>query len=288
MARVDETAALFAEANPVPHPGQLMVGGLPIAPIAPNDRDDATMRDSDPLYVPTARGQKGNAWLIAALVAVAVLVGGVLGFVLASDGGPPATNGLAVVERLHDAMQEGDWEGIQEAYGSEATYTWVAAHGGDDEFGSLSSVTGSFPVVFAYSDWDGDGRITILDQLISNEMMQYANGRSDLGPCDRAGGDQVVCDQPAGGAFFDGPDPIYGGTWTYKVTDGLISHVSIEITHGGSAQPRARAGEFQRWIRETSPELEALLFVPDSPGGAWLTPENVEVFRTKVAEWNGG
>lgn len=285
MARVEETATLFAEANPVPHPDQLMVSGLPVAPIGRTGPDDVTVRELDSPQVSNPPRRKGSIWLVAALVAVAVLVGGVLGFVLASDGEPPATNGLAVVEGLHQAMREGDWEGIKDVFSLDATYTWVAAHGGDDEVGSLSSVMGSFPVVFAYSDWDGDGRITILDQLISNEMMQYANGRSVLGPCDESAANRVVCDQPAGGAFFDEPDPIYGGTWTYTVANGLISHVSIEITHGGSAQPRVRAGEFQAWIRETSPDLEAALFIPNSPGGAWLTPENVEVFRAKVAEW---
>ena len=182
----------------------------------------------------------------------------------------------------------GDWRAIQAAYSEDAAYDWVTPESADGGPGLFSEPNARFPVIFPYSDWDGDGTITNLDALTSNEMMQYVNGRTELGDCVVDEGDRVICDQPsARGIFWTDGNELYSGTWTYTIEDGVIAHVAFEIVRGSSGLARARAAEFEMWLDDNRPELGDTLFIPFTDrGSAWIGPDTYELFREVVSEWD--
>lgn len=235
-------------------------------------------------------------WTVALATFSLVLLAGIAGYLIFFQEENTAEASLATVESLHQAVFAGDWDAFQAMFSPDAISNGQPILGPSFEDGSLAST-------FAHYDWDGDGEISILDALTSTEMMQYANGRTELPRCEHtsvtageairqddpvlvSSDDRVVCHQPSGGAFFDDTTH-YEGVWIYGVEDGLITSLELELTPG-AAPVRERAGEFRDWVEQNHPELVESLFIPfGTRGAAWVTPENLEVFRATVEEWMG-
>lgn len=283
MRPEDYVVGLFAELNPVPDAESLDVSEADEPLTLP---DDAAVRQRSEPTIGGVERPRRTRWIAAVIAASMVFLAGTIPVVVfLSTGSRGSTKALDTVQRIHQAVFEGDWQVLRSSFAPDATWELVLSDRTD--LGSMDEPAARWPSTFAAFDWDQDEDIDALDRLTSSEMMQYANGRTEPGRCWLEDTEsRVTCWQPAGGAFWLDGNELYSGTWTYTFADGLISHVVFQPSPGDSNSVRLRAEQFRDWLEENRPDVVGTLFIPGaSRAAAMLTPENLELFRELITQW---
>lgn len=142
------------------------------------------------------------------------------------------------------------------------------------------------------TDWDGDGALTLFDEILRDSATDYAAGVTLAHACVQTDATTVVCEDVLDGHAFltDDARSTFRATSTFTVIDGRITHWELDSNAPhfagliGQKMDVKLHFEYRNWVLATRPAEERELFagVGDLPD---VTPETFERHRQLAAEW---
>jgi len=220
----------------------------------------------------TPRSRRRLVPALAGAIAVIVIAVGVVALTGNTESDVAARSPLQVTDLFDEYIVSANYGAAADLYTQDATWQLVES----PALRFSDELPDSAPV----PDWDGDGRVTELDNFASLGVELYAGGTTNFLSCTQPDAFTAVCDEVREGWAF--PSPSHSANWTFTIADGLIDSIVIDVVGQGTDSSALR--NYGSWVQQNRPELAGDLV--NEFTGAWkLNPDTIDMHRELVAEW---
>ena len=224
----------------------------------------------------TPRSRRRLVPVLAGAIAVVVIAVGVVALTGNTESDVAARSPLELTDAFNEGVITADYGAVGDLYTPDATWQIFFEDGESPALRFSDGLPDSAPV----PDWDGDGRVTELDNFASLGVELYAGGTTNFLSCTQPDASTVVCDEVREGFAF--PNQSHSANWTFTIADGLIDSIVIEVAGQGTNSSALR--NYGLWIGANYPEMAGDLI--NEFTGEWkLNPDTIETHRELVAEW---